>query len=100
MPPNAAIWYSDSARATTQRGVDSCTVTLKVDSASTQDAPQNISANIVSGSPRLSAATPTPAAKAMQEKRTRASLDIDSRRRVLPAAPPIAPSPKAPSSRP
>ena len=100
MPPNAAIWYSDNDRATTQRGVNSCTVTLNVDNASTHAAPPNASAAIVSSSCALMAAIAAATAKAMQAQRTRPSVDSTSRKYALPIAPPIAPTPNAPSSRP
>src|SRR5436305_10031954 len=48
MPPKVAIWYSANARPTTQRGADNCTVALKVDNASTQQAPAKKSASIIS----------------------------------------------------
>src|SRR5215217_6484601 len=44
MPPNVAVWYSDKARPTTQRGDDSWIETLNSDSASTQQAPAGTSA--------------------------------------------------------
>src|SRR5690606_35330188 len=64
MPANAAIWYRDKARATTQRGADIWTVTLNVESASTHPAPASSSAAIVATSTVLNPATTAATAKA------------------------------------
>ena len=53
---------SASARPTTQRGADSCTVELKVESASTQQAPPTASAGMVSHRVGLSPTTRAAAA--------------------------------------
>src|SRR3546814_13194636 len=49
MPVKATIGYIERERATTHRGVESCTVAFKVDSANTHPRPAIRSATIVSG---------------------------------------------------
>jgi hypothetical protein len=65
----------DRARATTQRGADICTVTLKVDSASTQQAPPISSANMDSGSSTLTAVTAALKPKPMLDQETITSVE-------------------------
>src|SRR5690606_22242300 len=98
MPPKVAVWYSDSARPTTQRGEESWIDTLNSDSDSTQQAPAGNSAKWLSTASRLKPSTTQLSAKPTQAARTITSLLYRSRTRPLRKAPPTAPSPKQPSS--
>ncbi len=100
MPPKIAIWYSDSARPTTQRGVDICTVVLNSASDMTQAAPAAVSATPVSHADSLRAVTTAHPAIARKVQRTRASLANRWRACAERKAPITAPTPNAPSSTP
>src|SRR6185436_2599404 len=87
MPANVLIWYSDNARATTQRGAAICTATLNVDSASTQAAPATTSVGSDMAIRLLAATIPIAIASAIVELRTMPSVDSRRRRLALPSAP-------------
>ena len=93
MPPNVAIWYSDKARPTTQRGVDSWTVTLNSASVSTQLAPPIISPRHVSQALVLSPDMVAEIAKLRKPIRAIHSLGRTPRSLPLSTAPLIAPTP-------
>ena len=100
MPPNTAVWYSDSARPTTQRGVDICTMTLNSDSVITHDAPASASAGPLSQRLGLKASQTSASAKTPKPSRARCSPSIIARSRAFRKPPRIAPMPKQPSIRP
>src|SRR5262245_57170733 len=74
MPANVNIWYSDKARATTQRGADICTATLKVESAVTQAAPATTSVGSETSIELLIATTNIATANAIVATRTMLSV--------------------------
>ena len=88
------------ARPTTQRGVESCTVTLSSESATVQAMPLSSSAGRQAQSVGATARIAVPTIAAAAAKRTRCSLSKWSRSRALLSAPITAPTPKQPSMMP
>src|SRR3546814_8760491 len=83
MPVKATIGYIERERATTHRGVESCTVAFKVDSANTHPRPAIRSATIVSGRLVLRPAPVEPIATASDAIWTIRWFGMCARRRPL-----------------